>query len=141
MWRVLCARQRRDNMRSEIKRKRPKNLDLRTIRLPINALVSILHRVSGVILFLSLPLGIGLLQMSLTSEVAFTKLVKYFNFPVVKLGLTILFLPLIHHLYAGIRHLGQDVHWMTSLQKAKFSGKVVLWLDVMTMLIVIWKIW
>lgn len=128
-------------MRSAMNIQRPKNLDLRTIRLPINAVVSILHRMSGVVLFLLLPLVLWVLQTSLCDEVQYALLAGYFNTHGFKLLLLVFMTPLIHHLYAGLRHLGQDVHWMTTLQKARFSGKVVLCLDAVSLLLLAWAIW
>jgi len=46
-----------------------------------------------------------------------------------------------HHFFAGLRHLGQDVHWMTTLQKARFSGRAVLWLVGISVVIFTWAIW
>jgi succinate dehydrogenase / fumarate reductase, cytochrome b subunit len=107
---------------------RPKNLNLFTIRLPINAVVSILHRASGVLLFLTLPLLLWVFQASLKSEASYLMLSGLFHHWFTKLMLIGLAWAFFHHFFAGLRHLGQDVHWMTSLQKARFSGRVVLWL-------------
>lgn len=107
---------------------RPKNLNLLTIRLPINAVVSILHRASGVALFLVLPLLLLAFQTSLHSADSYEALASLLGTWFVKLVLIGLSWAFFHHFYAGIRHLLQDVHWMTSLQKARFSSRVVLWL-------------
>jgi succinate dehydrogenase / fumarate reductase cytochrome b subunit len=120
---------------------RPKNLDLTTIRLPINALVSIFHRLSGVVLFLMLPVMLWALQTSVRDEAHYEYLVGFTEIWWVKLLLVALFVPFFHHFYAGLRHLGQDVHWMTTLQKARFSGRVVLWLDAISVLLFGIAIW
>ena len=120
---------------------RPKNLNLMTIRLPINAVVSILHRASGVALFLVLPLLLWAFQASVKSEesyLALTGLMQHWLMKLVLIGLAAAF---FHHFFAGLRHLGQDVHWMTSLQKARFSGRVVLWLVAISVAIFAWLIW
>jgi succinate dehydrogenase / fumarate reductase cytochrome b subunit len=109
-------------------KKRPKNLNLMTIRLPINAVVSILHRVSGIGLFLLLPALLWCFSLSLKSAAGYQYLVEGLDFWLVKLLLIATSWAFFHHFFAGIRHLLQDVHWMTSLQKARFSGRVVLWL-------------
>lgn len=119
---------------------RPKNLNLFTIRLPINAVVSILHRVSGSILFLMLPLIIWGIQQSVRSKTAYEALAGVFQHWIVKLIFIGLVWAFFHHLFAGIRHLLQDVHWMTSLQKARFSGRVVLWLVGVSVAISSWFI-
>ena len=120
---------------------RPKNLNLFTIRLPINAVVSILHRASGVGLFLALPLILLALQYSVRSPDSYATLTNVLDTWFVKLMLIGLSWAFFHHFFAGIRHLLQDIHWMTSLQKARFSGKAVLWLvgfSVLIFAIVIW---
>jgi len=115
-------------MQKKSVKNRPKNLNLFTIRLPINAVVSILHRVSGVALFLMLPFILLAFQRSVKSQATYTALAELLNAWFVKLMLIGLAWAFSHHFFAGIRHLLQDVHWMTTLQKARFSGRVVLWL-------------
>jgi succinate dehydrogenase / fumarate reductase cytochrome b subunit len=119
---------------------RPKNLNLFTIRLPINAVVSILHRVSGVGLFLLLPLMMFALQQSLVSDASYLALHKMLSHWLVKIFLIVCSWAFFHHFYAGIRHLLQDVHWMTSLQKTRFTGRVVLVLVGFSILIFAWSI-
>ncbi|MEQ1599266.1 MAG: succinate dehydrogenase, cytochrome b556 subunit [Methylotenera sp.] len=124
-----------------MQRQRPKNLNLFTIRLPINAVVSILHRASGMALFLVLPLILLAFQYSVYSQETYSALVELLNhwfFKLVLIGLSWAF---FHHFFAGIRHLLQDIHWMTSLQKARFSGRVVLWLVAISVLIFAFVIW
>lgn len=120
--------------------KRPKNLNLMTIKLPINALVSILHRASGVVLFLLLPLMLLAMQQSLASEAGYLMLGQLFGHWLVKLFLVACSWAFFHHFYAGIRHLLQDVHWMTSLQKSRITGRVVLVLVGVSVLIFAWSI-
>jgi len=105
---------------------RPKNLNLFTIRLPINALVSILHRATGCALFLMLPMILLLWQFSLSSSEHYQTVISILHSPLIKilsLGLAWAF---FHHFFAGIRHLMMDVHWMTTLMKARYTSKVVL---------------
>jgi succinate dehydrogenase / fumarate reductase, cytochrome b subunit len=120
---------------------RPKNLNLLTIRLPINAVVSILHRVSGMGLFLALPLILLAFQYALQSPNTYAQLVMIFNTWFVKVMLVGLSWAFFHHFFAGIRHLLQDIHWMTSLQKARFSGRILLWLVAISVLIFAVVIW
>jgi succinate dehydrogenase / fumarate reductase, cytochrome b subunit len=107
---------------------RPKNLNLFTIKLPINAVVSILHRVSGIGLFLSIPLILLALQYLVRSEADFIILTSWLNTWFVKLVLIGLAWAFFHHFFAGIRHLLQDIHWMTSLNNARLSSRILLWL-------------
>lgn len=116
-------------------------MNLFTIRLPINAVVSILHRASGVALFLVLPLLLLAFQTSVKSPEGYTTLANILNTWLVKLVLIGLSWAFFHHFFAGIRHLLQDVHWMTSLQKARFSSRVVLWLVGVSVLIFSVSMW
>ena len=120
---------------------RPKNLNLLTIKLPINAVVSILHRASGVGLFLALPLILLALQYSVGSPKSYAILTNLFDTWFVKVVLIGLSWAFFHHFCAGIRHLLQDIHWMTSLQKTRFSGKAVLYLVALAVAIFAWFIW
>jgi succinate dehydrogenase / fumarate reductase, cytochrome b subunit len=123
------------------KKQRPKNLNLFTIRLPVNAVVSIMHRASGVVLFLIQPLMLWALYLSLRNEQGYSSVSMQLQQWPVKLLLTGLAWAFFHHFYAGLRHLAMDVHWMTTLQKARFSSRVVLGLVAVTMLFVIFAIW
>lgn len=123
------------------KKNRPKNLNLFTIRLPINAVVSILHRVSGIGLFLSLPLILLALQALVKSETSYVNLASWLNTWFVKLMIIGLAWAFFHHFFAGIRHLLQDIHWMTSLNNARLSSRVLLGLVVIATSIFAIVIW
>ncbi len=120
---------------------RPKNLNLFTIKLPINAVVSILHRVSGIGLFLSIPLILWDLQSLVHSEASYATLTFWLNTWFVKLVLIGLAWALFHHFFAGIRHLLQDIHWMTSLNNARLSSRILLWLVGISTVIFAWFVW
>ena len=129
------------NMQKKPNQKRPKNLNLFTIRLPINAVVSILHRASGVGLFLALPLILLALQYSVRSPKSYAILTNLLDTWFVKLVLVGLSWAFFHHFFAGIRHLLQDIHWMTSLNNARFSSRILLWLVGITTIIFTMVIW
>lgn len=120
---------------------RPKNLNLFTIKLPINAVVSILHRATGCVLFLILPLILLILQFSLSSAKHFETVVSTLHSPLVKLMLLGLAWGFFHHFFAGVRHLAMDVHWMTTLMKARYTSKVVLVLGAIATLVLALKLW
>ena len=122
-------------------KRRPKNLNLLTIRLPINAVVSILHRASGVGLFLALPLILFVLQTSVNSAQSYQSLINLLNTWPLKLLLIGLAWAFSHHFFAGIRHLLQDIHWMTSLNNARLSSRILLCLVGLSTLIFAWFIW
>ncbi len=120
---------------------RPKNLNLFTIRLPINALVSILHRATGCALFLVLPIMLLLLQLSLSTSEHFETVVSILHSPLIKLFILGLAWAFFHHFFAGVRHLAMDVHWMTTLMKARYTSKIVMVLGVLATLVLAVKLW
>ena len=118
---------------------RPKYLDLRRIRLPLPALVSILHRVSGASLFLFLPFLLYLLHASLASPESYVRYRTAFHSPLVKLVLTGLLWAYLHHLLAGLRFLALDVHWGVDLGAARNASKAVLGLSlILTLALGVW---
>ena len=79
-------------------------------RMPLAAKTSILHRISGALLFLALPLIIlPLLAMSLSSPAGFAALSQVFGNPIVKVVVLVLVWGYLHHFCAGIRYLALDL--------------------------------
>lgn len=106
-------------------KKRPKNLDLTTIRLPLPGKVSILHRVSGVGLFLCFPLMLWLFGASLASAESFAAFRAVAAMLPVKVVLAGLLWAFVHHFCAGIRFLLLDVHVGIEKEAARKSAGVV----------------
>ena len=107
--------------------------DLLMYRWPFGAWVSIMHRVSGAILFVLLPLLIWLFDHSLTSEISYERFTALFEgqlfFPgwFVKLVMLGLIWALLHHMCAGLRHLVMDVfHGTVNKKTGTFSALAVL---------------
>lgn len=119
-----------------IKKKRPKNLDLKTIRLPLPGILSILHRISGVGIFLMLPVLLWLLQSSLTSADTFAMSRDFVAHPLVKLILFGLIWFYMHHFCAGIRYLLLDLHKGIDLESARLSSKIVFAVSIVLTLII-----
>src|SRR5215471_13696868 len=106
---------------------RPVYLDLVRIRLPLPGMVSILHRVSGALLFLvGIPLLLLGLRASLSSGEAFERVGALLSQPVAKLLLIGLIWAYLHHFCAGIRFLLLDIHRGIDLVPARRSSVVVL---------------
>ena len=106
--------------------KRPKHLDLLRISLPLPAKVSILHRVSGALLFLALPLLIYHLDQSLDSAEGYAAAAEFFSQPLVKLAALVLVWSYAHHFCAGIRYLLLDLHIGLDRIPANRSAAIVL---------------
>ena len=105
---------------------RPVNLDISTIHLPITAYVSILHRVSGVVLFAGVAVLLWILEASLTSEASFVELKEHFQSPVCQLVLWATLAALAYHMVAGIRHLIMDAGVGESLEGGQNGAKIAL---------------
>ena len=104
----------------------PKHLALHLIQLPLPGFVSILHRVSGLLLFLALPLLLLMLQYSLRSIETYTQLMAILAHPLAKLLLLGLLWAFLHHFCAGLRYLAIDLDYGVKLAQARASSKVVL---------------
>ncbi|WP_244962417.1 MULTISPECIES: succinate dehydrogenase, cytochrome b556 subunit, partial [Burkholderia] len=95
-------------------------------RMPLAAILSILHRVSGALLFLFLPFLLFLFDQSLTSELSFEVFKAFLSNIVVKLIVLALSWAFLHHFCAGIRHLLMDVnHDAVSKEGGKRTAVVV----------------
>jgi succinate dehydrogenase / fumarate reductase cytochrome b subunit len=110
----------------KMNKKRPKHLALHLIKLPLPGFVSILHRVSGLLLFLALPALLLMLQYSLRSIETYTQLQTLLAQPILKLAMLGLLWAFLHHFCAGLRYLAIDLHYVRSLAQARNSSKVVM---------------
>lgn len=125
---------------TELAKKRPefRNInaltDLPSYRLPAAGWVSILHRVSGVIMFVLLPFILWLFDTSVSSELSFAKFTSAFTAGIgfvpgwfVKLVTLAIIWAYLHHFTAGLRHLWMDVsHDAVSKQFGKTSAVATL---------------
>ncbi len=95
-------------MIKNVKKQRPVNLDLTTIRFPVTAIASILHRVSGVITFVAVGILLWLLGLSLSSEEGFLTASAIMSSFFVKFILWGILTALAYHAVGGIRHMLMD---------------------------------
>ena len=103
---------------------RPVFLEIPNIRLPMPGIVSILHRISGVILFVMLPVLLYLLSGTLSRESAFETYRAIVSNPLVKLILIGVLWAYLHHFLAGIRFLFLDAHKGLELNTARNTAKL-----------------
>lgn len=106
--------------------KRPVNLDIGTIQLPVTAYVSILHRASGVALFFVVGLLLWLLDTTLSSPEGFASIRECLASPVAKFVLWAALSALAYHSVAGIRHLLMDLGYGETLEGGRLGAKLVL---------------
>ncbi len=119
--------------------KKPKNLNLFTIRFPIPAIASILHRISGLILFLIIPFLLWVLYLSLSSQSNFDYLHELFLTPWVKFIIWGALSAFIFHFVAGIRHLLMDIGIGEELKSGRLGA--ILTIVIAGLLIISMSIW
>ena len=121
---------------------RPVYIDLRKINLPVSALISITHRLSGMyVFFITLPLMLALIYFSTESENSFNDLSLFLKNYKFILGLIVLsFCILWYHILSGVRHLIMDAHIGESLLASKYSAIFTISLWIFTTCFVFWRI-
>jgi succinate dehydrogenase / fumarate reductase cytochrome b subunit len=122
-------------------RKRPVNLDIGTISLPITAYASLLHRISGVALFVGVAILMWLLDWSLTSEESFNAVRNLFDSAFCKLIVWGVLAFLIYHTAAGVRHLVMDVGIGESMEGGRRSARIVFVVTIVLVVLVGACIW
>lgn len=110
---------------------RPVNLDLFAFHFPITAIVSILHRICGVVIFLLLPLLVYLFSVALGSAEGFADVQQWVQHPMMKFVLWCLFSALMFHLVAGVRHLLMDMGFGETIQSGRRAAVITLVLSVL----------
>ena len=121
--------------------KRPVYLNLLKIRLPLAGMVSLAHRVSGVLLFLAIPFAVYLLHLSTMSASGFDEALKLFDNTLIKLINTALLWSIAHHFFTGIRFLLIDADIGVDKQAANFSAKLVVFLELVIILSLLCWVW
>lgn len=128
-----------------VKKNRPKYLNLRAlvfeIRLPVTGWVSILHRVSGAMLFFAAAWMLWLLDRSLESEQGFEQVKRYVALWPVKLSLLVLVWAFCHHLCAGIRFLLIDLDKAVERTSARRTSWAVFGASLALTAWLGWKLW
>jgi succinate dehydrogenase / fumarate reductase cytochrome b subunit len=114
---------------------RPKNIgitDLMQYRFPVTAISSILHRITGVILFIYIPVVLYFLNMSLKSESGFHHVQSCVHQPFGQFFLWLFCASGVYHFFAGVKHLIMDLGMWEHLGTAKFVSWIVILLGVVS---------
>jgi succinate dehydrogenase cytochrome b subunit len=122
-----------------VNEKRPVNLDFRTIQLPITSYVSILHRVSGVVLFASIAVFLWILDASLSSEESFNTVKECIGGTLCQLIIWASLAALAYHMVAGTRHLIMDFGFGETLEGGRLGAMIAL--VVAALLIILAGVW
>lgn len=118
-----------------VKDNRPINLDFTTLRLPLPAITSILHRISGVFIFVGIAVLLWLLAESLASEQGFINVQQWLDTLWVKLLVWSVLAGLLYHLIAGIRHLLMDMDIGETLEGGRMGAKLVVIFSVLAIVL------
>lgn len=110
---------------AESKKRRPVFFNLAQIQMPVGALTSITHRVTGIVLAFGIPFGVYLLDLSLQGPQGYAQVIAWFDKFAFRAAAIVLVWALAHHLLAGIRHLLSDIDIGSELQAARCSAWIV----------------
>ncbi|PHQ79381.1 MAG: succinate dehydrogenase, cytochrome b556 subunit [Coxiella sp. (in: Bacteria)] len=114
---------------------RPVFLDMTKMRFPVTAIASILHRITGILLFLFVPLAIYLLGASLHSPQSFADMIQWIHRPGIAFLIWLMLSATSYHLLAGIRHLLMDCGIAEQFKQAQITVYIVLLLTVACMVL------
>ena len=117
--------------------KRPVYLNLLKIRLPLTGVVSFAHRITGVILFLSLPFVVYILDLSIETEASFQHAQQILDQPLIMFVQILLLWSIAHHFFAGIRFLLIDAEVGVEKSQARLGAWLVLLAEVITLIAII----
>ena len=120
---------------------RPVNLELGTLKFPPMAIASILHRISGIVIFLLLPLMLYFLEQSLISKQNYQALLGVLAMPLIKLVIWGFLAATIYHLFAGIRHIIMDFGVGETVEAGRMSSIIVIVAAVVAILLLGVWIW
>ncbi len=109
-----------------MKDKRPVNLDISSIHLPIAAYTSITHRISGVIVFVGVAILLWMFDLSMSSEEGFNQIKDLLSSPLMKFSVWSILSALAYHLVAGLKHLLMDIGIGETKEAAPLGAKITL---------------
>lgn len=120
---------------------RPRNVDFSTINLPLPAITSLLHRVSGGFIFIGVAVLLYLLDQSLSSQAGFDSVLALLDNMFVKLVVWAVLSGLLYHLIAGIKHLVMDMGIGETMQGALLGARLVILFSAISIVIAGVWIW
>lgn len=99
--------------------------NLAQIQMPVGAVTSITHRITGVLLAVGIPFGVYILHQSLQSPQSYARVLELFDLWIFKVVTLVFIWALAHHLLAGVRHLLSDIDIGSLLPAARRSAWIV----------------
>lgn len=117
--------------------RRPKYLNLFKIKLPIAGIISIFHRLTGILLFLFIPLSLYFLQLSVKDASSFQEVTALMHYPLSRFFILLIVWSLFHHLLTGLRFLLIDMEFFLDRKLSSLSAWVVVVIEALLMFAVI----
>ncbi|AKC60491.1 succinate dehydrogenase, cytochrome b556 subunit [Blochmannia endosymbiont of Camponotus (Colobopsis) obliquus] len=125
-----------------MKEQRPINLNLRTIHFPLTAVVSILHRISGVVIFIGISVLLWMFDLSISSPEGFDKAVFMMNKNIFKIIIWGVGSSFIYHIISGMRHILIDCALLqTTITIGRISAYIVCLLTIVLSIFIGVIIW
>jgi succinate dehydrogenase / fumarate reductase cytochrome b subunit len=124
-----------------VKDKRPVNLDIASMRLPITAWASITHRASGVFIFAGMALLLWALDASLESPESFASLQECLGHPLTKFAMWSVLAGLIYHSVAGVKHLVMDMGIGETMEGGERGVRIVVVVSIVLIVLAGYWIW
>ena len=118
-----------------MKKEQPVYLNLYKITLPVTGIVSLLHRVSGLLLVFAIPVALYLLQLSLLDSAGYEQAKSLLEHPLVRFIKIFFYTLLVFHLLAGIRFLLMDIELGVSKKMANITSRLVILITLVVMLL------
>jgi len=116
---------------------RPKYLNLFKIKLPIAGIISIFHRITGLLLFIAIPVSLYLLQLSVKDVHSFTTVTDLMLYPITRFFILLILWSFVHHLITGMRFLLIDLEFFLDKKASRSSAWGVVVIEAIIMAIII----
>ena len=120
---------------------RPTNLDLATLRYPLPAITSLLHRLSGAFIFVGVAVMLYMLDLSLQSAAGYGQVLEMLDHSLVKLLVWAVLAGLLYHLIAGIKHLIMDMGIGETMKGGNIAASLTIALSALAMIVAGVWIW
>lgn len=116
---------------------RPVYLNLIKIKLPISGIISIFHRLTGLLLFVAIPVSLYLLQLSITDLESFNTVTSLMLHPISRFLILLVIWSFVHHFITGMRFLFIDLEFFLDRNAARSSSWAVVVIEAIVMLLII----
>ncbi len=123
-------------------KKKPVNLELRSIKLPVTAYASILHRISGFVMIFIIAFLLYVLSCSLSTEESYDDIFIMLHTPWIKFIVWIILSVISYHFIAGFKHIIMDAGFCEEKQSGKIGAIISFIVTIVAVVFLgVWMIW